>query len=142
MTSDDRELVLAAVGSFARAFAKADGERLWRLWDKSYPRPAYMPEEILHPLLDADAIRAYFMNLPTVIRGVTDISPIDLQLDVLGEFAHVFARATATLTFVRGDVKLSGEVRQSFVLRKNDTKWLFIHYHESRLTPGLEELVK
>jgi ketosteroid isomerase-like protein len=141
VSDDDVKAVRTAVGRFARAFAATDGSALARLWDDEYPYPAYQPEEIDAPLLNVADIFAYFDNLKSVIRGVFDIEPRHLQLDVIGDFAHVFSTATATLVFVREDVRLEGEVRQSFVLRKRAGEWRFIHYHESRLTPGLERLV-
>lgn len=140
-SENDISEVKQVIQRFARAFAQVDVAGLRAVWDEQYPVPVYQPEETLAPMLTKDAVHGYFEHLPEVIRGVTDIQPIDFKVDVLGEVAHAFSRARAKLLFVRSSDTLDGEVRQTFILRKRDGAWRMIHYHESRLTPGLEELV-
>jgi ketosteroid isomerase-like protein len=129
------------VGRFGRALAAVDVKRLASLWDDDYAFPVFQPEERLAPLLSWDAVEAHIMHLPEVIKGVSDIRPLDFRLDVLGEVAVAYARVDAALHFVRENASLKGEVRQTLILRRRDGEWRVIHYHESRLTPGLEELV-
>ena len=138
--SGDEE-VRRAVAEFSRAFAAADAERLAAMWDDEYPHPVCQPEETLEPYLTQESLRSYIDHIPKVIKGVTGVRPIDFRVDVLGDIAVAYARAEATLEFVRDGGRLEGEVRQSFVLRRRDDGWRLIHYHESRLTPGLEEYV-
>jgi ketosteroid isomerase-like protein len=137
----DEDEVRQAVAEFSRAFAAADAERLAAMWDEEFPNPVCQPEETLEPFLTHEGVRSYIQHIPEVIKGVTGIRPIDFRVDVLGEVAVAYARAEATLQFARDDHSLEGEVRQSFVLRRRDGAWRLIHYHESRLTPGLEEYV-
>jgi uncharacterized protein (TIGR02246 family) len=137
----DEDEVRRTVAEFGRAFAATDSERLIELWDEEFPHPVCQPEETLEPKLTHDGVREYIEHIPSVIKAVTDIRPLDFRVDVLGDVAVAYARAEATLQFVRGDGSLPGEVRQSFVLRNRDGAWRLIHYHESRLTPGLEEYV-
>jgi uncharacterized protein (TIGR02246 family) len=135
---DDARKVVA---DFSRAFAAADAEKLAALWDDEFPAPVCQPEETLEPYIGIEAIRSYINHIPEVIKGVTNIRPVDFQVDVLGDIAVAYARADATLQFAREDASLEGQVRQSFVLRRRDGDWRLIQYHESRLTPGLERYV-
>jgi ketosteroid isomerase-like protein len=130
-----------AVAAFSRAFAAADAEKLLALWDDEYPNPVCQPEETLEPYIGIEAIASYINHIPVVIKGVTDIRPIDFQVDVVGDIALAYARAEATLQFAREDGTLAGQVRQTLVFRRRDDGWRLIQYHESRLTPGLEKYV-
>jgi ketosteroid isomerase-like protein len=133
---DDLRQVRNVIARFSQAFAKTDVAGVREVWDEVYENPVYQPEECLEPLLTQEAVRTYFESLPSVIRGVSDVRTIDFRVDVLDDTAHAFTRAVASLHLCDRADPLVGEVRQSFVLRRRDGKWLLIHHHESRLTPG------
>lgn len=133
--ADDIKAVKKTIGVFGAAFAKRDVDTILSVWDDQYETPMWQPEEILEPLLTQEAVQGYFRNLPNAIKGVTDIKPMNFAVDVIGDFAHCLSRATATI-HLHDRPSVTGEVRQTFILRKRDDKWRLIHQHESRLTPG------
>lgn len=138
----DFEAVKKVIGRFSRAFAQADGASCWELWDQEYSAPVYQPEEIPNALLKPAKIKAYLMKLPEILESASDIRPVEFNVDVLdGGFAHAYARAWVSLSFHQIPGNVDGEVRQSFVLRKHNGAWRVIHYHESRLTPGFEDVM-
>jgi ketosteroid isomerase-like protein len=128
---------------FGRAFSApaVDVQGLIALWDSEYPDPIYQPEELEAPLRSWPEVRAYFEELPTVITGVSGIRPLDVRVDVFGAFAYGYVRAWSSLGVIRRAEPLDGEVRQTFVMRRRDGRWRLFHYHESRLTAGLEDAV-
>jgi ketosteroid isomerase-like protein len=142
-TTTDVDQVRRAIGHFGRAFAApaVDVDELRRLWDKEYPDPVYQPEELPEPLRSWAEIDDYFGKLPERIDGVSHVRPLDFRVDAVGDLAYAYARASARLGVRHREETLDGEVRQTFVLRRRDGHWLLIHYHESRLTPGLEDVV-
>jgi ketosteroid isomerase-like protein len=135
--------VKGVMARFGRAFSApaVDVEGLIALWDPEYPDPVYQPEELEAPLRSWPELRAYFEGLPAQITGVSDIRPLDIRVDAAGDLAYAYVRAWGSLGVVRRDEPLEGEVRQTFVMRRRDGAWRLVHYHESRLTPGLEDAV-
>lgn len=135
--------VQRVIARFGRAFSApaVDVQGLVDLWDAEYPSPVYQPEELVTPARTWDEVRGYFERLPAQITGMSDIRPLDVRVDVFGDVAYAYARTWGSLGVVKRDEPLEGEVRQTFVMRRRDGAWRIIHYHESRLTPGLEDAV-
>jgi ketosteroid isomerase-like protein len=143
VASDGVRDVRRVIGRFGRAFSApaVDVAELIALWDVEYPDPIYQPEELEAPLRSWPDLRAYFESLPTQITGVSDIHPLDMRVDVVGDVAYAYTRTSGSLGLVRRDEPLEGEVRQTFVMRRRDAEWRLVHHHESRMTPGLEDAV-
>jgi ketosteroid isomerase-like protein len=138
---DERSAVVGVVRQFSEAFGRFDVDALIGLWDDSARRIVYLPEELREPIFDLKALRAYFENVPNVVRRMHDVKVIDFELDVDREVATVFVRFWARIAFAKVPETVDGQIRQSFVLRKRDAGWKLVHYHESRQAAGFERAV-
>lgn len=140
-SDEDRNAIVAVMRQFSRAFNSYDVESFMATWDTEVDRIVYVPEELRYAIFTLDDLRAYFENVPNVVRTHHDIRVIDLEIDVDGDTATVFVRFWSRLAFAKVPEVLDGQIRQSFVLRRRASGWKFVHYHESRQVAGLEHAV-
>lgn len=136
---DDARAVRRVIAQFSSGIANLDPAAMYAVWDRDYEGGVYQPEELVEPLFTAEEVRDYLDKFPSILEEASDIRSLDFRVDVLGDVAHAYSRSSARLTFHKLPEPVEGEVRQTFVLRKRDGQWRFIHYHESRVTPGFEE---
>lgn len=137
----ERDAVVAVVRRFSRAFDRFDTEQFLSTWDADAEQIVYQPEELRDAIFDLEALRRYFDNLPSVIRGFRDIQVLDFKLDVDGDVATLYVRFWCRIAFARVPQTADGQIRQSFVLRRRADGWRIVHYHESRQAAGMEEAV-
>lgn len=136
----DRKTVMKVLRQFSDAVANEDADAYMAAWDDS-AEIVHMPEELRYAIFDQKALRAYFDNVPNVVKAIHDVKVIDFKVDVEGDAAHAFVRFWGRLSFAKVPEVLDGQIRQSFFLRRRADGWKIVHYHESRQPPGLERAV-
>ncbi len=141
-TESDRDAVGRVIRRWGRAFSTVDSDALIALWDETYPDIIYQAEEFPDPFRGFDQVKYYYGQIPTFAHNIRDQSLVDLDIDVLGDVAWVYLRGTVTFDIPGKPEPISGEARQSFILRKVGGEWKIIHYHESRETPDLAQYLQ
>lgn len=135
----DEELsaeIQAFLDQYAAAYNRQDYETLLSMWDRDYPYPIYMAEEVDPPMHGWQRIQGYFNPKPgfTVLDGIrnaySDVRANYLSADV--------AIATYRLRFdikVKRQKALSSWDRIMAVLRKRDGEWKMLAYAEAPMAP-------
>jgi ketosteroid isomerase-like protein len=135
----DEELsaeIQAFLDQYAAAYNRQDYETLLSMWDRDYPYPIYMAEEVDPPMHGWQRIQGYFNPKPgfTVLDGIrnaySDVRANYLSADV--------AIATYRLRFdikVKRQKALSSWDRIMAVLRKKDGEWKMLAYAEAPMAP-------
>jgi ketosteroid isomerase-like protein len=135
----ERDAVKKVVRRWARAFSALDADGILGVWDKSYPKIMHQAEEFPDPIRGWDELSHYNRAMMGLASNLRDQSLIDLEADVIGDMAWCYIRGTITFDIPNLDKPITGQTRQTFILRKTGEGWKVIHYHESRETPGLRE---
>lgn len=135
----DREAVKKVVRRWARAFSSKDAEGVLSVWDRDYPLIRHQAEEFPDPLRGWDELVHYNTAMAQMASNHRDLSVTDFDADVIGDAAWVYLRGTITFDIPTMSKPITGEARQTFILRRTETGWKVVHYHESRETPGLRE---
>lgn len=133
------DAVKKVVRRWARAFSALDAETILSLWDSKYPKILHQAEEFPDPVRGWQELTHYNRTMMQIASNLRDQSVLDLEADVIGDMAWVYLRGTITFDVQGMDKPITGQARQTFILRKTSDGWKFIHYHESRETPGLRE---
>jgi ketosteroid isomerase-like protein len=81
----------------------------------------------------------YNNTMMRLASNLRDQSVLDFDADVIGDVGWVYLRGTITFDIPGLEGPISGQARQTFILRRTEAGWKVIHYHESRETPGLRE---
>jgi ketosteroid isomerase-like protein len=131
LMTDDETAVRAASTAFAQALQAMDLEAMKALWDDGYEHLVYQPEEFEVALTTWGAIVDYWSHLPGVVGGI-EMREISSDVAVLGDVALVYWRGHTTFEFKDSSESLVGDSRLSAGLRRTDSGWRFIHWHESR----------
>jgi ketosteroid isomerase-like protein len=131
MKQDDQQ-IRATVDAFGQAMKAMDLPALQALWDREHEHLVYQPEEYERACRTWDEIVEYWSYIPSAVSEITEWRSLDVDVDVLGDAALVYA--VFSTTFVLRDVgePLSGDVRFSLGLRRVAGDWRFVHCHESR----------
>ncbi len=129
-TAEDIKQVESVIQEWRTAFSGTDVPRLEALWDQSYSKLLYIPEENDDPLSSWAAIDEYYNALSGMV-GRLDIAIDNLTVDVGGEmaFAYLTFRAEADVPSMSRTLHANG--RNTFVLRKTGGEWKIVHFHES-----------
>lgn len=135
------EEVVKVLRQFSGAFQTFDTDSFIATWDESMDSIVYQPEELRHPILSLKDLRAYFDNVPNVVKKMHDIRVIDFSIDIDGDVAIVYVRFWCRIAFAKVVETVDGQIRQSFILRNRGGEWKLVHYHESRQAPGFEQAV-
>lgn len=135
------EEVVKVLRQFSGAFQTFDTDSFISTWDESMESIVYQPEELRHPIMSLKDLRAYFDNVPNVVKKMHDIRVIDFDIDIDGDVAIVYVRFWCRIAFAKVVETVDGQIRQSFILRRRDGEWKIVHYHESRQAPGFEQAV-
>jgi ketosteroid isomerase-like protein len=135
----DEELsaqIQAFLDQYAAAYNRQNYETLLSMWDRDYPYPVYMAEEVDPPMHGWQRIQGYFNPKPgfTVLDGIrnaySDVRANYLSADV--------AIATYKLRFdikVKRQKAISSWDRVMAVLRKKDGEWKMLAYAEAPMAP-------
>lgn len=140
MTEDldaERTAVKRVVRRWARAFSANDLEGILGVWDETYPFILHQAEEFPDPIRGWEELCHYNKTMMQLASNLRDQAVADLDADVLGDVAWVYLRGQITFDVVGMEEPITGEARQTFILRKRGDEWRVIHYHESRETPNL-----
>ena len=129
--------VMRVVRRWARSFGSGDAAAATAVWDTAYSEVVYQAEEFPEPLRSVGEIAYYNERMAELVQ-VQDPELVEMHADVIGECAWCYMRGRARLT-IAGFPPVSGETRQTFVLRRAEGEWRVIHYHESRETRELRE---
>lgn len=135
----ERDAVKKVIRRWARAFSATDADEILGVWDETYPMIRHQAEEFPDPIRGWDELTHYNRAMMTLASDLRGQAVADLDADVLGDVAWCYLRGRITFDVPGMDEPISGEARQTFILRKRDGEWKVIHYHESRETPGLRE---
>jgi ketosteroid isomerase-like protein len=135
----DIEAVKKVVRRWARAFSSLDADTILGLWDSSYPKILHQAEEFPDPIRGWDELSHYNRTMMQLASNLRDQSLQDLEADVIGDMGWCYIRGTITFDIPGMDKPITGQARQTFILRRTADGWKIIHYHESRETPGLRE---
>ncbi|MCW3021893.1 MAG: hypothetical protein JWR30_1215 [Conexibacter sp.] len=133
--------VVDVLRGFSGAFNTYDTDAFMAAWDEDATSIVYQPEELRHAIFTLGDLRAYFDNVPNVVRTMHDVKVIDFKIDVEGDVAMVFVRFWCRIAFAQIPETSDGQIRQSFILRKRPAGWKLVHYHESRQAAGFERAV-
>lgn len=133
----DREAVKRVVKRWARAFSANDVAGVLAVWDRDYARILHQAEEFPDPLRGWEELVYYNTTMMRLASNLRDQSVLDLESDVIGDVGWVYLRGTITFDIPGLAEPISGQARQTFILRRSEAGWKVIHYHESRETPGL-----
>ena len=120
---------------YRECWAQLDFAGLRQLWDDGEPAPVYIAEEAPAPLLDWDAIEAYW----GATRGATRSLRIETWNLVVRELPEGLASAVYDMRWI-GDFTgyprpIGGDLRVSALFRARPRGWRFIHYVEAPLAP-------
>ena len=137
----DEKEIKQVLRHFTRCFSTYDAEGFVKIWDDQADFIVYQPEELPHAFFSIAELREYANNLKNVVKGMGDVKVIDFKIVVDGDFATVFVRFWARLSFMKVPQVVDGQIRQSFVLRRREDGWKLTHYHESRQAAGFEQAV-
>lgn len=136
-TEAEKDQVRKTIKRWAKAFGTKDLAGILAEWDLDYPHIVYQAEEYPDPLRGAKEIEFYYRGITQLAQNLRGQSVIDFDVDVIGEVAWCYLRGTITFDILNSEQKVSGEVRQTFLLRKTERGWKIIQYHDSRETPDL-----
>lgn len=143
MPADDQESqrdeVTRVVRRWAKAFASGDADGVLAQFDSEYASLLHQPEEFPGPIRGWDDLTHYYRRMVELSTNMRDHALAEIEADVVGETAWCYLRGSVTFDIAGSDASVSGEARQSFLLRRRGDEWKIIHYHESRETPGLRE---
>jgi ketosteroid isomerase-like protein len=135
----DREAIKKVVRRWARAFSSNDLEGVLSVWDRDYPLIRHQAEEFPDPIRGWDELVHYNTTMMRLASNLRDQSVKDFDADVIGDMGWVYLRGTITFDIPTMDKPITGEAKQTFILRRTADGWKVIHYHESRETPGLRQ---
>ncbi|MFD0558143.1 uncharacterized protein (TIGR02246 family) [Stackebrandtia endophytica] len=131
---EDRRDVAAVLERYRAGFADLDGAALIDIWDPAYRDPVYIASEEARARRTRQDIADYYNGLARPgDRGVS-MTWEDLSVDVLGDVAYAFGRFRFVGERDGPSDRYAVEGRATFVLRRRDSRWWVIHYHES--APG------
>lgn len=133
--------VVNVLRTFSGAFNTYDTDAFMSSWDETAESIVYQPEELRHAIFTLEDLRAYFDNVPNVVRTMHDVKVIDFKINIEGDVAMVFVRFWCRIAFAQIPETSDGQIRQSFILRRRPAGWKLVHYHESRQAPGFERAV-
>ena len=116
------------------AWLNLDAKLMLSLFDPNCDGPVYQSEENPEALLDYSALEAYWANAVNILRKVPRWTELKKHVVLLGEdSAAIWVLLDTTLYLnVSPPQELSGKLRCVMGLRKTNSKWLIVHYHESR----------
>lgn len=114
------------------AWTEFKPHRMIGLWDDEFSSLIYQAEEASTPLTQFNEIKAYWDEIPKLIKEINEVSQVDLNIQEIGDVAAIFARVRISLIVFSQPSSLAGEMRISFVSRRRKDGWKFVHYHESR----------
>lgn len=133
MSEDDRQQISAIVEQYRRGFATMDVAALKAIWDQDYDNLVYVASERPVPITSWQGISGYYDELPS---GVPPGAPLTMRVDemaadVLGDAAYVLCtfHYEGEQEGHREPVVFDGRV--TFILRRRNSSWKVIHYHES-----------
>ena len=126
----DKSQVEGVIREWEAALIAKSVERLKDLWDKDYPQLIYIAEEDNDAHRGFDAISAYYGNIPEFVRGF-DWTTKETTVDVIGDMAYAYVEFVVKADITGIDHQMTFDGRNTFILRKRDGQWKFIHYHES-----------
>lgn len=135
----ERGEVKRVVRRWARAFAVNDATSVLDQFDRDYPELLYQAEEFPAPLRGWDDLSHYYRRMFELAVDMRDHELDEFEADVLGDIAWCYLRGSVTFDIAGSQTSVSGNARQSFLLRRRNGEWKIIHYHESRETEGLRE---
>lgn len=122
--------------TYADAYNRQDYDTLLDMWDRDYPHPIYMAEEVNPPMHGWQRIRAYFNPKPgfTVLDGIRN-EYSDVRANYLGDDVAI---ATYKLRFdikVKRQKAMSSWDRVMAVFRRKDGEWKLAAYAEAPMAP-------
>ena len=129
-SQQDISQVEAVLGEWRGAFAAKNVERLKDLWDKDYPHLIYIAEEDNGPHRGFDAISGYYDNIPRFVQSL-DWTIKETTIDVIGDMAYAYVEFLVNAEFKEAARQMTFDGRNTFILKRTDGQWKFIHYHES-----------
>jgi len=114
------------------AWTEFTPEVMKELWDSEYGPLIYQAEELSSPLTTFEDIKSYWDRIPESIECVLEVRPLEYFIQEFEVISSIFCRVFISLRIFSNPKPLSGEMRLSFVSKKNTYGWKLIHYHESR----------
>ena len=126
----DKSQVEAVIRDWQAAFTAKSVERLKDLWDKDYSQLMYIAEEDNDPHRGFDAISKYYSNIPEFVKSL-DWTVKETTVDVIGDMAYAYVEFVVKAELKDVDHQMTFDGRNTFILKRTDGQWKFIHYHES-----------
>lgn len=136
----DEELsaqIQAFLDGYAEAYNRQDYDTLLSMWDRDYPSPVYMAEEVDPPMHGWQRIQGYFNPKPgfTVLDGIRN-EYSDVRANYLSDDVAI---ATYKLRYdikVKRQKAMSSWDRVMAVLRKKGGEWKLLAYAEAPMAPA------
>jgi ketosteroid isomerase-like protein len=140
--SQAKSEITALLDNWISAFKVKDFNTLRNCWDSTYDGLVYQAEEFPKPLTSWLHIKHYYREVLTkLIVRVTKWDRNGIWINVFGDVGYAYSTNDFTMIVHNLPEAYSGNVRQTFVVRKVDGAWKIIHYHESlQSMPTPEEL--
>jgi len=142
---EDHQAVAAVVGDYHRGWLENDAERLKSLWKEDAGDLRYVALEIAEPLRDLNTIKRYYD------RAQAECNPPNMTIgglftEIVGDVAITFFdfhyefsfRVQPPVPGIRANEHISADGRVTMALRRTDSGWKLMHYHESRRGPRLD----
>ena len=125
------------LNEYGAAYNAQDYDAVLSMWDKDYPTPIYIAEEVDPPMQGWDRLNKYFNPIP----GVQILDGIRNEYSQVR--ANYLTEDVAIATYrLRYDIKvmkqkpMTGWDRIMAVFRKTDDGWKLASYTEAPMAPG------
>ena len=129
-SQQDKSAVAEVIREWQAAFTDKSVDRLKGVWDHEYQQLLYIAEEDNEAHRGIDGISKYYSNIPAFVQSI-DWNIKETTIDVIGDMAYAYVEFLAKGDITGIDHQLTFDGRTTFILRKRDGQWKFIHYHES-----------
>ena len=129
-SQQEKSEVAAVIRDWQTAFTAKTAEGLQSLWDEDYPQLIYIAEEDNDAHRGFDSISKYYSNIPAFVQSI-EWTIKETSIDVIGDMAYAYIEFLAKGEITGIDHQLTFDGRNTFILRKRQGQWRFIHYHES-----------
>ena len=129
-TQDEKQRIEAVIEEWKSAFGALDADRLSAVWDRDYPQPIFIGEEINEALRGSEAISRNYREVLALVVSL-DWKIGDLTIDVFGDVAWAYFTYLVKAEVKGFENPMVSDGRNSLILRKSGGQWKIIHFHES-----------
>src|ERR1039457_3673510 len=134
-SSQAKKEITALLDRWVSAFKVKDVSTLRNCWDASYDSLVYQAEEFPQPLTSWLHIKHYYREVLTKpIERVIKWDRTGFWVSIFCDVGYAYCTNDFTMIIRHASEAYSGNVRQTFVVRKVGAAWKIIHYHESLQT--------